>query len=178
MVRLGLVLILAAMATVAGWRLLDRHVSAADVELPLQGVTYAPWAKDQDPISAKASGVFSFLRTAIDEEPVPVVKPRREQVERDFAMLAGKVGTIRTYRTTDGGEYMPEIAARLGLKLVPGAWIYSAAEAKLQFGREASEVNAEETRALIRMTNQNSEHRARAGRQREYPALGRPEGSA
>ena len=38
---------------------------------------------------------------------------------------------------------------------MPGAWIYSASEAKQQFGREASEVNAEETRALIRMANQN-----------------------
>ena len=38
---------------------------------------------------------------------------------------------------------------------MPGAWIYSANEAKQQFGREASEVNAEETRALIRMANQN-----------------------
>ena len=70
-------------------------------------------------------------------------------------MLAGKVDYVRTYRATDGGEYMPEIAARVGLKLVPGAWIYSANEAKLQFGREAGEVNAEETRALIRMANQN-----------------------
>ena len=38
---------------------------------------------------------------------------------------------------------------------MPGAWIYSASEAKQQFGREAGEVNAEETRALIRMANQN-----------------------
>ena len=44
MFRIGLVLILAATATIAGWRLLDRTVSAADVEGPLQGVTYAPWA--------------------------------------------------------------------------------------------------------------------------------------
>ena len=70
-------------------------------------------------------------------------------------MLAGKVNYVRTYRATDGGDIMPEIAARNGLKLVPGAWIYSANEAKQQFGREASEVNAEETRALIRMANQN-----------------------
>src|SRR6185369_16299596 len=111
MFRVGLVLILAGIATIAGWRWLDRTVSAADVEGPLQGVTYAPWAKDQDPIAAKASGVMSFLRTAITDEPGPSVKPRREQVERDFAMLAGKVGAIRTYRATDGGEYMPEIAA-------------------------------------------------------------------
>ena len=70
-------------------------------------------------------------------------------------MLAGKVNYVRTYRAVDGGDVMPEIAARYGLKLVPGAWIYSANEAKQQFGREASEVNAEETRALIRMANQN-----------------------
>ena len=70
-------------------------------------------------------------------------------------MLAGKVNYVRTYRAVDGGEVMPEIAARNGLKLVPGAWIYSANEAKQQFGREAGEVNAEETRALIRMANQN-----------------------
>src|SRR5882672_3266882 len=155
MFRLALVLIVAAAATIAGWRLLDRQVAAANVDGPLHGVTYAPWAKDQDPLESKSSGVFSFLRTAITEEPSPPVKPRKEQIERDFAMLAGKVQYVRTYRTTDGGEYMPELAARVGLKLVPGAWIYSPTEAKQQFGREASEVNAEETRALIRMANQN-----------------------
>ena len=155
MVRLGLVLLLASFATLAGWRLLDTRVTAANVEGPLHGVTYAPWAKDQDPIEAKSSGVVSFLRTAFTDEPPPVVKPRKEQIERDFALFGGKTEYVRTYRATDGGEVMPEIAARHGLKLVPGAWIYSASEAKQQFGREASEVNAEETRALIRMANQN-----------------------
>ncbi|HTO82069.1 MAG TPA: glycosyltransferase, partial [Methylomirabilota bacterium] len=155
MFRLALVLVVAAAATIAGWRLLDRELAAADVEGPLHGVTYAPWARDQDPLASKASGIFPFLRTAITEELPPPVKPRKEQIERDFAMLAGKVQYVRTYRTSDGGEYMPEIAARYGLRLVPGAWIYSANEAKLQFGRDAAEVNAEETRTLIRMANQN-----------------------
>lgn len=155
MIRVGLVLILVAAATVAGWRSLNRQITAADVELPLNGVTYAPWGRDQDPLAGKSSGVVSFLRTAFTDEPPPAVKPRREQIEQDFAMLAGKVSYVRTYRATDGGEYMPEIAAKVGLKLVPGAWIYSPNEAKLQFGRDASEVNAEETRALIRMANQN-----------------------
>ncbi|MBS0223019.1 MAG: glycosyltransferase [Proteobacteria bacterium] len=83
------------------------------------------------------------------------MKPRKEQIERDFAAMAGHVDYVRTYRTSDGGEDMPEIAARYGLKLVPGAWIYSTVEAKQQFGRDAADVNAEETRALIRMANQN-----------------------
>ena len=153
--KLGLVLILAAAATVAGWRLFDRHLSAADIEGPLHGVTYVPWAKDQYPIANKSSSVANFLHTAFTDGQADVVKPRRDQIERDFAMLAGKIDTIRTYHAADGSEYMAEAAAKVGLKLVPGAWIYSANEAKKHFGREASEVNAEETRALIRMANQN-----------------------
>ncbi len=158
MFRLTLILLVTVAATLAGWRLLDGRVDAPNIELPLHGVTYAPWAKDQDPLEAKTSGVFSFLRTAFSsasDESAPQLKPRREQIERDFALLAGKVKYVRTYRTTDGGDVMPDIALRNGLKLVPGAWIYSVNEARLQFGREASEVNAEETRTLIRMANQN-----------------------
>ena len=155
MFRPGLVLLVVVATTVAGWRLLDSHVHAANVEGPLHGVTYAPWAKDQDPLAAKSSGILSFLRTAFTEEPPPAVKPRKEQIEYDFAMMAGHVDYVRTYRTSDGGEEMAEIAARNGLKLVPGAWIYSAIEAKQQFGRDAADVNAEETRGLIRMANQN-----------------------
>lgn len=155
MKRQGLVLLVAVLATLAGWRLLDSRIEAANVEGPLHGVTYAPWAKDQDPLAGKASGIWSFLRTAVTDAPVPQIKPRKEQIERDFAMMAGKVNNVRTYRTTDGGDVMPALAAKYGLKLVPGAWIYSAPEARLQFGREASEVNAEETSALIRMANQN-----------------------
>jgi cellulose synthase/poly-beta-1,6-N-acetylglucosamine synthase-like glycosyltransferase/exo-beta-1,3-glucanase (GH17 family) len=155
MFRLALVLIVAAAATIAGWRVLDRELAAADVDGPLHGVTYAPWARDQDPLASRASGVFPFLRTAITEELPPPVRPRKEQVARDFATLAGKVQYVRTYRTSDGGDYMPELAARVGLKLVPGAWIYAPNEARLQFGRDSADVNAEETRALIRMANQN-----------------------
>ena len=59
MFRLALVLIVAAAATIAGWRLLDRELAAADVEGPLHGVTYAPWARDQDPLASKASGILA-----------------------------------------------------------------------------------------------------------------------
>ena len=80
MFRLALVLVVAAAATIAGWRLLDRELPAANVEGPLHGVTYAPWAKDQDPLVLDASGVFSFLRTAITEELPPPLQPEPAQV--------------------------------------------------------------------------------------------------
>ena len=50
----------------------------------------------------------TLLVELFTEELPPPVKPRKEQVELDFAMLAGKAHYVRTYRTTDGGEYMPE----------------------------------------------------------------------
>ena len=53
MMRLGLILLITAAVTLLGWRLLDSSVTAANVEGPLHGVTYAPWAKDQDHIEAK-----------------------------------------------------------------------------------------------------------------------------
>src|ERR1044072_6606260 len=88
MIHLGLVLLIVAAATIVGWRLLDGQIAAADVDGPLHGVTYAPWAKDQDPIESKSSGVFSFLRTAVSDAPPPPVKPRKEQKEHDCATFA------------------------------------------------------------------------------------------
>jgi len=67
MIRQSLVLLIVVATTILGWRLLDGQIDAANVEGPLHGVTYAPWAKDQDPIEAKASGVWSFLRTAFTD---------------------------------------------------------------------------------------------------------------
>ena len=39
MIRQGLVLLSVAVATILGWRLLDSQIEAANVELPLHGVT-------------------------------------------------------------------------------------------------------------------------------------------
>ena len=80
MIRHGWVLLVVAVATLLGWRLLDGRMQAANLEGPLHGVTYAPWAKDQDPLDSKTSGVFSFLRTAFTDAPPSPVKPRKEQI--------------------------------------------------------------------------------------------------
>ena len=104
MIRQGLVLLLVVAATIAGWRLLDGQIEAANVEGPLHGVTYAPWAKDQDPIEAKASGIWSFLRTAFTEAPPPPSSRARSRSSATSRCWRGKVKYVRTYRTTDGGE--------------------------------------------------------------------------
>ena len=112
MFRLTLVLLVTVAATLVGWRLLDARIDAPDVALPLHGVTYAPWGKDQDPLEAKASGVFSFLRTAYSsEESTPQIKPRREQIER----LASRV-------------------QQKGYSLVPLKLYFTRGRAKLELG--------------------------------------------
>src|SRR5262249_29379118 len=70
-IRTGLVLRIAAVARVWGWRRTDGTVTAVDVEGPLHGVTYAPLAKNQDPLESKASGIWSFLRPAFTDTPPP-----------------------------------------------------------------------------------------------------------
>ena len=65
MIRQSLVLLIVVATTILGWRLLDSQIDAANVEGPLHGVTYAPWAKDQDPIEAKTSGIFSLDRKSV-----------------------------------------------------------------------------------------------------------------
>ena len=179
MIRQGLVLLIVVATTILGWRLLDRQIDAATVEGPLHGVTYAPWAKDQDPIDAKASGIFSFLRTAVSDDAAPSRSSRaRNRSSATSPCSAGKVDYVRTYRTTDGGDVHAGDRRQVGLKLVPGAWIYSANEAKLQFGREAERGQCRGDARADPHGQPEPQHRAGAGRQREHPALGRPEGSA
>jgi len=86
-------------------------IDAANVELLCMA---SPTRRGQGPGSdrGQSSGVISFLRTAFTDAPPPAVKPRKEQIERDFALFAGKVNYVRTYRTLTAARSWPEIAAR------------------------------------------------------------------
>jgi hypothetical protein len=83
-------------------------------------------------IEAKASGIWSFLRTAFTE-----TRRHRQAAQadrRDFAMLGSKVKYVRTYRAVDGGESCrrsPPERAEAGA----GAADLQRQRAKQQFGR-------------------------------------------
>ncbi|ADQ84515.1 putative beta (1-6) glucan synthase [Methylovorus sp. MP688] len=71
----------------------------------LQCVSYAPYyGKDQTP----------FIKGTVIS---------RQQIDRDLELLAKRSECVRIYSVSQGLDYVPEAAARLGLKVLMGAWI-------------------------------------------------------
>jgi len=67
-------------------------------------VSYAPYMRDQSPFDATLT-----------------IPPA--QIERDLKALSGLTDCVRTYATGQGLDKLPEIAARLGMRVYAGAWI-------------------------------------------------------
>ena len=98
-----LTVVLTVAATFGAWSLFTRTYDAPPIEGLLHGVTYAPYAKDQD--AARGD------------------KPRVEQMERDMRTLAGRVRYIRTYTALDGIDQVARIADQYGIRVIAGAWV-------------------------------------------------------
>jgi len=105
MLRLSalLTVVLTIAATFGAWSLFTRTYDAPPIEGLLHGVTYAPFAKDQD--AARGD------------------KPRVEQMERDMRTLAGRVRYIRTYTALDGVDQIARIADQYGIRVIAGGWV-------------------------------------------------------
>lgn len=87
----------------------NKPVNLTEATLPesgkLQCVSYAPYyGKNQTP----------FIKGTVIS---------REQIDRDLALLAQRSECVRIYSVSQGLDYVPEAAARLGLKVLMGAWI-------------------------------------------------------
>ena len=70
----------------------------------LECVSYAPFRNDQTP-----------------HDPTLIVSP--EQIAEDLAELAKVSKCIRTYSIDNGLDKVPELASRVGLKVLLGVWI-------------------------------------------------------
>ena len=70
----------------------------------LECVSYAPFRNDQTP-----------------HDPTLIVRP--EQIAEDLAELAKVSKCIRTYSIDNGLDKVPELASRVGLKVLLGVWI-------------------------------------------------------
>jgi exo-beta-1,3-glucanase (GH17 family) len=87
----------------------NKPVNLTEAVLPesgkLQCVSYAPYyGKDQTP----------FIKGTVIS---------RQQIDRDLELLAKRSECVRIYSVSQGLDYVPEAAARLGLKVLMGAWI-------------------------------------------------------
>lgn len=71
----------------------------------LQCVSYAPYyGKDQTPL-------------------LPTNRISSLQIDHDLALLAQRSQCVRIYSVSQGLDYVPQAASRLGLKVLLGAWI-------------------------------------------------------
>lgn len=71
----------------------------------LQCVSYAPYyGKDQTPL-------------------IPTTRISQEQIDADLEKLAKITDCVRTYSVSQGMDYVPEAAKKLGLKVYLGVWI-------------------------------------------------------
>jgi exo-beta-1,3-glucanase (GH17 family) len=109
-------------------------VSPQLVQNKLQCVSYAPYYKKGD--SPLIEGMW--------------IKP--SQIEDDLKSLSTISHCVRTYSVSQGMEYVPEAAAKLGMKVYLGAWIgWTDADNVLEVKQAAQIANAypETVRALI-----------------------------
>ena len=75
-----------------------------DDSAKLECVSYAPFRNEQTP-----------------HDPTLIVKP--EQITEDLAELAKVSKCIRTYSIDNGLDKVPELASKVGLKVLLGVWL-------------------------------------------------------
>src|SRR6201996_1672654 len=104
---LALLLIsLATIATVWWWLAIPTNLARAPIDpnAKLQCISYAPFRSHQTSLS-------------------PATQVSREQVAEDLAQLAKISDCIRTYAIDLGLDQIPEVAAKVGLKVIQGIWL-------------------------------------------------------
>ena len=107
--RTPLALFLVSLGVVAGvWSWLATPVTLArapiDPAAKLECVSYAPFRGDQTP-----------------HDPTLIVSP--QQIAEDLGELAKITKCIRTYSIDNGLDQVPELASRVGLKVLLGVWL-------------------------------------------------------
>ncbi|MGD0847819.1 MAG: beta-(1-6) glucans synthase, partial [Bradyrhizobium sp.] len=107
--RAPLTLLLISLTVIAAvWWWLATPVTLAhapiDPAAKLECVSYAPFRRDQTPLN-----------------PQLIVSP--EQIAEDLVELAKVSQCVRTYSVDNGLDKVPELAAKVGLKVLLGIWI-------------------------------------------------------
>lgn len=109
--RTPLALLLISLSTIAAaWWWLATPVNLArapiDPNAKLMCVSYAPFRDAQTPL-------------------VPTTHIAPEQIAEDLAQLARISDCVRTYSIENGLDQVPELAAKVGLKVIQGIWLGS-----------------------------------------------------
>jgi glucan 1,3-beta-glucosidase len=97
---------LGAIAAVWWWLAIPTILARAPIDpnAKLQCISYAPFREHQTSLS-------------------PATQVSREQIAEDLAELAKISDCVRTYATDLGLDQIPEVAAKVGLKVIQGIWL-------------------------------------------------------
>jgi len=118
----------AALAAAALWVVFDQPVPVAESwSGPVSSVSFAPFRRGQSPLTK--------------------VYPSSEQIQQDLESLVGRARGVRTYTSEEGMEVVPDMAAKLGLKVIFSAWLTNETEAK------GKKLNDAEIDGLIKAAN-------------------------
>jgi exo-beta-1,3-glucanase (GH17 family) len=103
---LAILISLGAIAAVWWWLAIPIILARAPIDpnAKLQCISYAPFRGHQTSLS-------------------PDTRVSREQIAEDLAQLAKISDCIRTYATDLGLDQIPEVAAKVGLKVIQGIWL-------------------------------------------------------
>ncbi|MGB9115345.1 beta-(1-6) glucans synthase [Bradyrhizobium sp.] len=103
-----LLISLGAIAAVWWWLATPITLARAPIDpnAKLLCVSYAPFRDDQTPLS-------------------PTTHVSAEQIAQDMAQLAKISDCVRTYSIENGLDQVPELAAKVGLKVIQGIWLGS-----------------------------------------------------
>ena len=109
--RTPLALLLLSLGSIAAvWWWLATPISLVrapiDPNAKLQCVSYAPFRGEQTPLS-------------------PATHISAEQISEDLAQLVKVSDCVRTYSIENGLDQVPELAAKVGLKVIQGIWLSS-----------------------------------------------------
>ena len=104
-------LLLTSLATIAAvWWWLATPITLVrapiDPSVKLQCVSYAPYRDTQTPL-------------------IESTQVSAEQIAQDLAQLAKVTDCVRTYSIDQGGDHVPALAAKVGLKVIQGIWLGS-----------------------------------------------------
>jgi exo-beta-1,3-glucanase (GH17 family)/cellulose synthase/poly-beta-1,6-N-acetylglucosamine synthase-like glycosyltransferase len=120
------------------------------VSAVLLGANFAGWETGNEPrVFPEAPGPltcvaydFEYRNPSFDGTEFTTLTEAR--IEEDLRRIAQMAGCVRTYSCREGSEMVPRVARRLGLEVVPTAWLEADEEA-----------NALEIAGLIRIVNEN-----------------------
>lgn len=106
------VLLLIVLGNLGFWAAINRPQTGLPWSGTIKSVSFSPSRADDDPTLVRKLPYLDETHLAT-----------RDEMDEDLALLAGKVEQVRTYSTLEGLDQVPELAARHGLKALPGAWL-------------------------------------------------------